>query len=611
PQRPVPRSYEVPHVLESVADTSHMRATLTSLSDGWLDPERAPHQQMVRHRFIVAAAGLMSTLLTVRSIAHAFHESWAWAASVLVFAVIYALLVVFLRLTAKSTATANGMMCTSLALVALLVFQGSHLFTNITTYLVLLPLTATLMLGARAGLLWCGAALGIIAALLCMHGLGWTADDHSWMDAVQRSMDVGVAVLMATGLALTFDVAQQAALKQQDENAAALVIENQVRRAAEHAARQAESSARSAMQARTRFLASMSHELRTPLHGVIGATSLIDGAVLPDDQRQLLHTAQTSADLLLSLINDVLDYARLDAAAVHLERVPFDLRATLEDVANPMALQGQEKGVSIVVDVEPDLHLWREGDPTRLRQILLNLTGNAMKFTSEGSVTLRAKSSPHGVLLEVIDTGIGMDADALDRIFQPFEQAEGSTARRFGGTGLGLAIVRRLVDVHGGTLDVRSEPGRGTTFAVTLPLPATEAAAPDPIEWVQTRQLRVLVVDDNAVNRTLAMHMLRREGHVPVEVNGGLDAIAAIEQQPFDAILMDCQMPELDGLETTRRIRAHGHPVVILGLSASAQPEDKALALASGMDAYITKPITPQALARAISHEANRVAQAA
>ncbi len=374
----------------------------------------------------------------------------------------------------------------------------------------------------------------------------------------------------------------------------------------EAATRQAES----AVLTKDLFLATMSHEIRTPMNGVIGCIELIDQSRLDEDQLQVVQTLRNSANSLMALLNDVLDFAKLESGRTTLESLPFGLDQLLQEVAQlHKASATLGGGVRIVVEIEPDLGPSFIGDPYRLRQVVNNLTSNAVKFTSAGQVTLRAERSgtPAGVRLSVSDTGIGMTADVLESIFQPFRQADESTTRKFGGTGLGLAICKSLVEAMGGSLQVTSEPGAGSCFSFEIELYAAEDG-PEPearrsdVEAGESNELaglRVLVVDDNPVNLLVATKMLKRLGCQATKATGGLEAIQRASEQTWDVILMDCSMPEIDGYEATRRIRAsekEGQEVTIAALTAFAMPGDSERSLAAGMNHHLTKPLRLETL---------------
>lgn len=465
----------------------------------------------------------------------------------------------------------------------------------------------------------------------------------------------------------------------------------QARKETEAVLARARQDAEEAGRAKAQFLANMSHEIRTPLNGVLGAATLLDGARLGPEERELVRTIRSSGEALLSLLNDVLDFSKIEAGQLVLERVPFDVEGVLEEVAQLFVTAASARGTRILVELDPDVPSHIHGDPTRLRQVVSNLVGNAVKFTSEGTIRLRVAGSRKDRLrVEVEDDGIGIPAEVQGRLFKPFIQADNSTSRRFGGTGLGLSISRHLVRKMGGDLTVRSEPGVGSCFTleidatpasrsparsilgghrvalVGLPAPEqvrveralTEAGArivdegsadvrvtagdvcdpkasvhlwpgappsdapSGPVHLVSPVRrsglldavaslvstdaeasaptvsaerfdaVRVLVVDDNAVNRKIAGRLLERVGVSVALAEGGLEAVAACEQEAFHLVLMDIQMPEVDGYQATQMIRERLEaPPPIVALTANALAQDRKQAFDIGMDGYLTKPV--------------------
>jgi signal transduction histidine kinase/DNA-binding NarL/FixJ family response regulator len=374
----------------------------------------------------------------------------------------------------------------------------------------------------------------------------------------------------------------------------------------------ARDAAEAATRTRTEFLAVMSHEIRTPLNGVIGVAGLLEEMELGPAQRDYVRLIRQSGDHLLELINDILDFSRLEAGRVELEAVDFDPAALTEGIATMFQAQAAAKGLELTVHADaPPV----TGDPARLRQILLNLVGNAVKFTAEGSVWigLAAEQADGGMVrltFRVADSGIGMDQAAIDKAFQAFTQMDGSISRRYGGSGLGLAICRQLLALMGGTIQVDSEPGVGSTFSFGVTLKAAaapaetvaEAAGPD------QRPLRVLLAEDNPTNRLVATHLLERMGHRAEAVENGAEAVAAAACGQYDLILMDVMMPEMDGLTATRIIRERetsGRRMAIVGLTAGSAQESLAACIEAGMDTVTTKPVTPGRLRAAIAEGLN------
>jgi signal transduction histidine kinase/ActR/RegA family two-component response regulator len=353
--------------------------------------------------------------------------------------------------------------------------------------------------------------------------------------------------------------------------------------------------------AKSQFLATMSHEIRTPLTAILGFSDLLARSPLSPEQHEQLRIVRDTGQTLLTVVNDILDLSKLEAGKMSLEQVPLELPALLREALATTQLLGAEKGLTFRAELAPDLPAWVEGDPVRLKQVAGNLLFNALKFTERGSITLRATVAGHEpgagwVRVEVEDTGIGITAEQLPRLFGLFEQADQSTTRCFGGSGLGLAICQRLVGAMDGRIGVESVPGRGSTFWVELPL-RLAAALPAPVAEVTAapaRALRVLAVDDVATNRLLLTALLRERGHQAVTAEDGVKAVEAAGRERFDLILMDLHMPGLDGFMAARALRAGGGPnaaTPIVALSADVLPATVAACRAAGMAGHLAKPI--------------------
>jgi signal transduction histidine kinase/ActR/RegA family two-component response regulator len=620
------------------------RPIRTRLVDGWVhDIAALTPPERTRARLVVGASFMFSLASLSFAVAHAFNDQRAIATIHTVAGALALVSVLLVRGWGRVVLAMNwlALLTTSLIFAVSWVEGGVDLGTLM--FLAIVPMATWTIDGARAAVSWTAVSVAVVAACGALQDPDGLEHMRAVATPVMNVVRLIGLVLIVFGISFISDSFRARALRELDRANRELEV---LRDRAEAANR-----------AKSEFLATVSHELRTPMNGVIGMTSLLETTQLNDEQRSIADTLRASGDALLHVINDILDFERIEAGHVNLHREPFELRALVKSVCAMFATRVSDKGLVLSTQVNDDVPAWVSSDPARLRQVLVNLLGNAVKFTPSGTIDVLVSVDVGGLVLRVRDSGIGIPPEARAQLFQPFMQVDSAHTRRFGGTGLGLAISRRITDALGGTIDVDSATAGGSTFTVRVPLvvvdapasspavavavsvPVTSSPTPDvapthppggapartttssgspvrpaaislaPVSRIPATGPRVLVVEDNFVNQQVACRYLATRGITAQVANNGVQALELLAASTFDLVLMDCQMPEMDGFAATRALRkreTERHTPVV-AMTASVQPRDRAACIEAGMDDYVPKPLRFEELDRVLLRYAGHV----
>jgi signal transduction histidine kinase/CheY-like chemotaxis protein len=488
-------------------------------------------------------------------------------------------------------------------LVMTMAMTSVGVWANTWAWLLCLPVIASLVAGRFAGVVWtlvCAITLWVFAYMQ------YTGHEFPFSGPMEGELPLTLAfeatlvMLMLSAATYVFRNAQVTAEKKLSDTVKQLEKEVRDRTIAGNEARQSE-------QAKASFLAAMSHELRTPLNGVIGASQLLKDGDLPSRKKELVDVVLQSSEILLELINNVMDLSRLDSQLIELEKVLVDIDELFRSTLSPLAFQAKEKGVKFTLVIEDDIPEYVLGDPTRLRQIVLNLVGNAVKFTNVGEVDVVLDTVLDRMRLKISDTGIGINKKAQGSLFEPYVQADKTTMRKFGGSGLGLTIVKQLVSAMGGKISVNSVPGRGSTFTVFLPLTSAQAPIIKPTSRADIKlpSLSIVVADDNVVNRMVLSRLLEADGHKVVTMSNGREVLDYLPDHDVSVIMMDLQMPVMDGVTAVRKIRAmrgRRSTIPVIAVTANVIHEDPKDLIKSGMTGFLSKPFRQEELREALQN---------
>lgn len=567
------------------------------LYNGGMDPDTADPEELRQRRTFAISVMTLLPFPIMLMVSNLFYEAKS-DNSAIAFGVSCVFLSLYVQaFTGKPRIASNITIFAFWATVTILMGQHGIIGTPMLWMLAIPPI-AILVAGRREGVFWGIACLVTIFTyyLLFLFGISTDLSEAAILAREEygaRAFEIfafeGALILaILTGATIVF---RTAVIKAEDKLYETVhSLKNEV-----HTRTLAEEEARLSEEAKSAFLAAMGHELRTPLNGVLGASRLLKETVNESERKEYTDVIMQSSETLLELINNVMDLSYLESGKVELEHTTIETMKLLEQTLAPLSFQAKSKGITLDFDITPDTPEYIMGDPTRLRQILINLTGNAIKFTETGGVTVVACRSYDKLCFRVIDTGIGIPPESQTTLFEPYVQAEVDTTRKFGGSGLGLAIVKKLVAAMDGKITLESSVGEGSKFSIFLPLHAAkkECLVQELNGNNALPKLKALIVDDNAVNRMVLSRLLERDHHDVVSVTNGKEAIDYIEGHKLDVVLMDIQMPEMDGIAAAQKIRdmeLDRAQLPIIAISANSSKEEKTKAMLAGMDGFISKP---------------------
>jgi signal transduction histidine kinase len=569
-----------------------LKQQLLYLWNGGLDPDRAGPNELRERRTISTSILLLAPVggvVMVINAARGLHgdNPIIGAGLLLVFMALY----VQAKWNAPKFAANIGVV--GFWGILVLVMLSSGLLGQTWLWLFGVPAIAALLGGLMSGIFWSVVSALSIWGFTALQITGrLTLDDE--VKTFDNAYVLGLAFEGTLVLALLciavliFRHAENAA--QESLKSSVLSLKSEV-----HHRALAEENARDSERSKSTLLATMSHELRTPLNGVIGAIQLLIQSDLESEKTEYANVALDSGEILLELINNIMDLSSLESGSIKLEKIAIDLRIFLKKTTAPFEFQARSRDLDFVLDIDESAPHYIMGDPTRLRQLLINLVGNALKFTESGEVSIKAEIKNDRLGIVISDSGIGIPEEAQVSLFEPYVQADSSTTRKYGGSGLGLSIVKKLITAMDGSIAVNSVPGKGSQFTISLPCEVSELKPLEAEEVVQYEviPLKILVADDNAVNRMVLSRLLEKDGHSVVSVSNGREAVDYIIHHEVDAVLMDIQMPELDGIAATEQIRnfnSEKSTTPIIAITANTSSEAIERMLKSGMNNYVAKP---------------------